>query len=66
MKKKEKWTIYITFLIIYILLGIYNYLNSSQWIIDNTLSGGFLTLMFFMNKLFTYYGFIELDILLMD
>lgn len=50
MNKKQSKIIYLSFLQAYIILVIYNFIAHSQWIIDNTISGVFLTSVFLINK----------------
>ncbi|MFT4297811.1 MAG: hypothetical protein ACMXX5_01330, partial [Candidatus Woesearchaeota archaeon] len=46
--KKECLTFYFGFILIYIGLGIFNYINRSQWIIDNILSMASITILLFL------------------
>lgn len=50
MNKKHRLIIFLVFLQIYIIMIIYNFLRSSQWVLDNTLSLFFLILIFSLNK----------------
>jgi hypothetical protein len=48
IQRKESLTFYLGFIIIYITLGVYNYINRSQWIIDNILSIIAITILFIL------------------
>jgi hypothetical protein len=48
ISRKDSLTFYIGFILIYIVLGIYNYLNQSQWVIDNILSIFAISLLFIL------------------
>jgi len=50
MNKREKYTTYGTFMIIYVLFLVYNYFQHSEWLYDNLISIGTLTLMVYLNK----------------
>jgi len=46
MKIKDNLSIYLGMILVFICLGIYNYVNKSQWIIDNVLGLFVLTFVF--------------------
>lgn len=48
MKIKDNLKIYLVFILVFVVLGIYNYVNKSQWIIDNVLSLSLITIVFFI------------------
>lgn len=50
MNKKQRYFIYGFFAIVYVSFGVFNYLNSSQWLLDNVLSLFFLTAFFLLAK----------------
>ncbi|MFH1063600.1 MAG: hypothetical protein V1729_00805 [Candidatus Woesearchaeota archaeon] len=50
MNKAEKYTIYAIFMSIYASFAVYSLLNSSQWIIDNTVAMVALTGMLIINR----------------
>lgn len=52
MNKKEKWTIYIIFLVVYFISAIYSFLNKSQWLIDAVAAIALLTFVFLICEWF--------------
>jgi len=52
MNKKERWIIYIIFLVVYFISAIYSFLNKSQWLIDNVAAIALLTFVFLISGWF--------------
>ena len=52
MNKKERWSIYIIFMCIYVFLIIFNIVNKSQWLIDNMAAIALLTFVFLICEWF--------------
>jgi len=67
MNKKEKLAIYLVFLLFYIFFAIYNFVNGSQWLIDNVVGIVLLTFVYFINKWLKLgkFGFIMFNVALL-